>query len=34
MTPTDPLRRLLRPVFYLGTNRLSQFGVVLTTSSA
>ncbi len=34
MTSTDPLRRLLRPVFYLGTNRLSQFGVVLTTSSA
>ncbi|HXE74758.1 MAG TPA: NapC/NirT family cytochrome c [Candidatus Xenobia bacterium] len=26
--------RLLRPVFYLGNNRLSQFGVVLTTSSA
>ncbi|MGH9787611.1 MAG: NapC/NirT family cytochrome c, partial [Candidatus Acidiferrales bacterium] len=28
------MRRLLRPVFYLGNNRLSQVGVVLTTTSA
>ena len=31
----EPLARLyLRPVFYLGNNRLSQLGVVLTTASA
>ena len=29
-----PLSRLLRPVFYLGQNALSQFGVALTTTSA
>jgi len=28
------MRRLLRPAFYLGTNRLSQIGVVITTTSA
>lgn len=27
-------RRLARPIFYLGTNRLSQAGVMLTTASA
>ncbi len=34
MIPGNPLGRLLRPVFYLGNNRLSQVGVVLTTTSA
>ncbi len=28
------MRPLLRPIFYLGTNRLSQVGLVLTTTSA
>ncbi|HEX9764230.1 MAG TPA: NapC/NirT family cytochrome c [Candidatus Acidoferrales bacterium] len=28
------MRRLLRPAFYLGNNRLSQIGVVITTTSA
>ena len=30
----DWVRMLARPIFYLGTNRLSQLGVVLTTTSA
>jgi hypothetical protein len=28
------MRRLIRPIFYLGQNHLSQFGVALTTTSA
>ena len=28
------MRRLIRPIVYLGQNRLSQFGVALTTTSA
>lgn len=30
----EVLRRGLRPIFYLGNNRISQLGVVLTTASA
>src|SRR3972149_1776243 len=33
-TLDDWARGLIRPVFYLGNNRLSQLGVVLTTTSA
>ena len=34
LNAASPLRRMMRPIVYLGQNRLSQLGVALTTTSA